>query len=55
MIKSHSIRKLNILYSIVQAMYFAAFSAFCGFQTLFILERGFTSGEAGMLASMSLR
>lgn len=52
MSKSHSIRKLNTLYSVVQAMYFAAFSAFCGFQTLFILERGFTSGEAGMLASV---
>ena len=52
MSNSYSVRKLNILYSIVQAMYFAAFSAFCGFQTLFILERGFTGSEAGMLASV---
>ena len=52
MSNSYSVRKLNILYSIVQAMYFAAFSAFCGFQTLFILERGFTGSETGMLASV---
>ena len=52
MTNSHSTRKLNALYSSVQAMYFAAFAAFCGFQTVFLLDRGFTGGEAGMLASV---
>jgi len=52
MTKTLSLRRLNLLYALVQAMYFAAFAAFCGFQTVFLLDRGFTGGEAGMLASV---
>ena len=50
--KTYSVQRLNLLYALVQAVYFAAFSAFCGFQTVFLLDRGFTGGEAGMLASI---
>ena len=50
--KAHSLQRRNLLYGLVQAMYFAAFAAFCGFQTVFLLDRGFTGGEAGMLASI---
>ena len=52
MTESYSIKKLNVLYALVQIMYFGAFAAFCGFQTALLLDRGFTSSEAGILAAV---
>ena len=52
MTDTHSLKRLNLLYALVQSMYFAAFAAFCGFQTVFLLDRGFTGGEAGVLAAV---
>lgn len=47
-----SLRRLNLLYALVQVMYWAAFSSFSGFQTALFLSRGFTSGQAGLLAAV---
>ena len=50
--KCVSLKRLNVTYSLIQMMYFAAFAAFCGFQTALLLERGFTSSQAGVLAAV---
>ena len=52
MTKGVSLRQLNVVYSLIQMMYFAAFAAFCGFQTALLLDRGFTSSQAGVLAAV---
>lgn len=46
-----SLRRVNALYTLVHVAYWAAFAAFVGFQTALLLERGFSSGEAGLLAA----
>ena len=48
---SYSLRRLNLLYTLVQMMYWAAFASFSGFQTALFLSRGFTSTQAGILAA----
>ena len=48
---SVSLRRLNLLYTLVQVMYWAAFATFSGFQTALLLSRGFSSSQAGMLAA----
>ena len=52
MTKGVSLKRLNAVYSLIQMMYFAAFAAFCGFQTALLLDRDFTSSEAGVLAAV---
>ena len=49
---AYSLKRLNLLYALVQVMYFAAFAAFCGFQTALLLDRGFTGSQAGLLAAV---
>ena len=38
--------------SLAQMLFWAAFAALTGFQTALLLSRGFTSGEAGIFASL---
>ena len=52
MAERYSLKRLNLLYALVQVMYFAAFAAFCGFQTALLLDRGFTGSQAGLLAAV---
>lgn len=47
-----SLRRVNILYILIQIFYWAAFAAFVGYQTALLLERGFSSGDAGVLAAI---
>ena len=47
-----SLRKVNVLFTLVQMFYWAAFAAFAGYQTALLLDRGFTSGDAGTLAAV---
>ena len=43
-----SLRRVNVLYTLVQLTYWAAFAAFSGYQTALLLGRGFSSGDAGV-------
>lgn len=47
-----SLRKVNFLYTLVQLLYWAAFAAFAGYQTAILLDRGFSSGDAGTFAAI---
>jgi PPP family 3-phenylpropionic acid transporter len=47
-----SLKRINWMYSLVQIAYWAMFAAFAGYQTALLLERGFSSGEAGVFASI---
>ena len=47
-----SLRRLNISYTLVHVAYWAMFAVFTGYQTSLLLGRGFTSGEAGIFASI---
>ena len=47
-----SLRRLNVSYTLVHVVYWALFAVFAGYQTSLLLGRGFTSGEAGVFASI---
>ena len=47
-----SLRRLNVSYTLVHVVYWAMFAIFAGYQTSLLLGRGFTSGEAGIFASI---
>ena len=47
-----SLRRVNVLYTLVQLTYWAAFAAFAGYQTALLLGRGFSSGDAGVFAAI---
>lgn len=47
-----SLRRVNFLYTLVQLLYWAAFAAFAGYQTALLLDRGFSSGDAGTFAAI---
>ena len=47
-----SLRRVNVLYTLVQLTYWAAFAAFSGYQTALLLGRGFSSGAAGVFAAV---
>ena len=47
-----SLRRLNASYTLVHVVYWAMFAVFAGYQTSLLLGRGFTSGEAGVFASI---
>lgn len=47
-----SLRKLDTMNSLAQMLFWAAFAALTGFQTALLLDRGFSSGEAGIFASL---
>ena len=47
-----SLRRLNVSYTLVHVIYWALFAVFAGYQTSLLLGRGFTSGEAGVFASI---
>ena len=52
MTQTPSLRRLNIQYSLLHIAYWAAFASFAGYQTALLLERGFSSGDAGVFASL---
>ena len=52
MSRTPSLRRVNVQYTLVHLAYWAAYAAFAGFQTALLLDRGFTSGDAGLLASL---
>ena len=47
-----SLRRLNVSDTLVHVIYWALFAVFAGYQTSLLLGRGFTSGEAGVFASI---
>ena len=47
-----SLRRLNVSYTLIHLIYWATFAVFSGYQTALLLERGFSSGEAGVFASI---
>ena len=47
-----SLRRLNVSYTLVHVVYWALFAVFAGYQTSLLLGRGFTSGDAGVFASI---
>ena len=47
-----SLRRVNASVILVQMVYWSLFAAFAGFQTALLLNRGFTSGQAGLFASI---
>lgn len=47
-----SVRRVNFTYGLIHLGYWALFAAFVGYQTALLLSRGFTSGQAGALASL---
>jgi len=50
--KTPSLCRVNTMYILVQLLYWSMYGAFCGFQTALLLERGFSSGDAGILAAL---
>lgn len=47
-----SLRTVQIRYTLIHLAYWSAYAAFAGFQTALLLERGFTSGDAGVFAAL---
>ena len=47
-----SLRKVQVRYTLIHLAYWSAYAAFAGFQTALLLERGFSSGEAGVFAAL---
>jgi len=47
-----SVRKIQIRYTLIHLVYWSAYAAFAGFQTALLLERGFSSSDAGMFAAL---
>jgi PPP family 3-phenylpropionic acid transporter len=50
--KMPSLRRVNVMYALLHIAYWAVFASFTAFQTALLLERGFTSSEAGICASV---
>lgn len=46
------LRALQFRYTLIQMLSWAAYAALGGFQTALLLERGFSSGEAGVFAAL---
>jgi PPP family 3-phenylpropionic acid transporter len=46
-----SARRVNACYVLVHVAYWAAYAALAGYQTALLLDRGFTSGQAGAVAA----
>lgn len=44
--------RVNVMYTLLHVTYWAMFAAFAGYQTALLLNRGFTSGQAGVLAAV---
>ena len=47
-----SLRRVNIMYALVQMTYWSLFAAFSGYQTALLLGRGFSSGQAGVFTAI---
>ena len=47
-----SLKKVQIRYTLLHLTYWSAYAAFAGFQTALLLERGFSSGDAGVFAAL---
>jgi PPP family 3-phenylpropionic acid transporter len=47
-----SLRRVNVMYALLHIAYWAVFASFTAFQTALLLERGFTSSQAGICASV---
>lgn len=47
-----SLKTVQIRYTIIHITYWSAYAAFAGFQTALLLERGFSSGDAGVFAAL---
>lgn len=47
-----SLRRVNVLYALLHIAYWAMFASFVGYQTALLLGRGFSSGDAGIFASL---
>lgn len=47
-----SLRKIQVRYTLIHLLYWSAYAAFAGFQTALLLERGFSSGDAGIFAAL---
>ena len=47
-----SLRRVNIMCTLVQMAYWSAFAAFAGYQTALLLGRGFSSGQAGVFTAI---
>lgn len=47
-----SLRKVQVRYTLIHLTYWSAYAAFAGFQTALLLERGFSSGDAGVFAAL---
>ncbi len=50
--KLPSLRRVNVMYTLVQLAYWSMFAAFAGYQTALLLGRGFTSGQAGVFTAI---
>jgi PPP family 3-phenylpropionic acid transporter len=47
-----SFKTVQIRYTLLHLTYWSAYAAFAGFQTALLLERGFSSGDAGVFAAL---
>ena len=47
-----SLRRVNVMYTLVQMTYWSMFAAFAGYQTALLLSRGFSSGQAGVFTAI---
>ena len=47
-----SLRRVNVMYALVQMTYWSLFAAFSGYQTALLLGRGFSSGQAGVFTAI---
>ena len=47
-----SLRRLNGLYILLHLVYWAMFAAFAGYQTALVLNRGFSSADAGVFVAI---
>ena len=47
-----TLRKVQVRYTLIHLTYWSAYAAFAGFQTALLLERGFSSGDAGVFAAL---
>lgn len=46
-------RRVTVCYCLMQIGFWGMLGAFCGFQTAIVLDRGFTSGQAGIFIALS--
>lgn len=47
-----SLKTVQVRYTLIHLAYWSAYAAFAGFQTALLLERGFSSGDAGVFAAL---